>query len=208
MKSKRKNILEQAINNAGLNADETSKMQKQLDANPNVQLMRKMVSKQPLVPPSQMPYFLRGLAIVNNPKAYKSLVKKSGLGKLFKTSGVNTDDIVKATTVAMSGFTKSLADASAAFTIKGGDVLSKKIANRKQGRVNEQMAPGPEDEMLAAIDAARNNAGAWLKDSLANKVEDLYSGSPQETMSEPEDLEENRLREAVRERIKKIMRKG
>ena len=208
MKGKRKNILEQAVNNAGLNVDATSNMQKQLDANPNVQLMRKIVSKQPLVPPSQLPYFLRGLAIANNPKAYKSLVKSTGLGKLFKQSGVNADDIVKTTTTAMSGFTKSLADASAAFTIKGGDVLNKKLLNRKQANVNEQVSAGPEDEMVATVDAARNNAAAWLKDSLANKVEDLYSGSPQEVLSEPEDLEENRLREAVRERIKKIMRKG
>ena len=203
-KSEYKKLVEQAMKKAGVSQPVSTNMHKQIDANPNVQYLRKELSKQPLVPAANQKEFIQGLAIVNNPKAFKSLITKTGMFEKEE----DVQNMVDVVSTGMQGFTKTLADASAALTVQYGDLLAGKVKNRKTNRVNEQadVDTSAEDKILSTVNAAQKNAGAWLAARMAGAVKDVFE--PSEESSADETPMEDKLREAVRTRIKKLMRKS
>tara|TARA_R100000458_G_C8256375_1_gene232456 strand:- start:674 stop:1285 length:612 start_codon:yes stop_codon:yes gene_type:complete len=191
-------ILEQAAENA---LPKSGKLRKLANQNPNFKKLQSEVAKQPLVPPAQMKNFMRGMAVMNNPKAFNGMLKK---GNVYENPK-DRRDVVTFLTNGMQVFTKGLAGASAALTIAGGDQAKNELAKGlSEGRLNEQQAPEAE-AAIKMINKAQKNAAAYLMANQvgANDVKNL-------TMNAPHDdgkvTSEQRIREVIRRKVEKLVK--
>ena len=196
---RKKTIIEQAAQNV---LPKTSDLRQAAENNPHFKEVQQAVANQPLVPPKQMKHFLRGMAVLNNPRALNGLMKKTNIYD-------NPEDRKEITTFLSNGaqlWTKGLANASAALTIKQGDEAKRRLkAGVNDGKLTEQQVPAA-DEAIKQINAAQKSAMTYL---MQNKItnSDMQQASPEVPQKDGRVTEDN-IRDIVRERIESILKKN
>ena len=193
-------IIREAAENA---LPKTGKLRKMANQNPNFKKLQNEVANQPLVPPKQLKNFMRGMAVLNNPKALNGMFKKANV----YDSGKDRRNIVTFLSNGTLLFTKGLAAASAALTIAGGDKAKSDIAKGlSEGKLNEQQAPEAE-AAIKTINKAQKNAAAYLMANQigSNAVKNLNMNAPQDSSKV---TAESKLREIIRNKVSKIIKSG
>tara|TARA_R100000234_G_scaffold77479_1_gene48278 strand:+ start:3885 stop:4502 length:618 start_codon:yes stop_codon:yes gene_type:complete len=173
------------------------------EANPHFQKLRKDVAGQSLVPKKQVKPFLRGLALLNNPKALNGLVKKTGY---IKDKGERNNAVNYLSTGAQL-FTKNMANVMAAYTIKAGDMLKKGMQKGMQkgmeGAPMTEQTHMHADELMATVNKAQKNAAAFLSANFIGKKDiEQVSINP----DNPKITSENKLREIIRKKVQKAIK--
>ncbi len=180
---------------------ENDKLRHAAEQNPNFKELQKGVANQPLVPKNQMKQFVTGMSVLNNAKALNGLFKKANVYDSKK----DRHDIVTMLSNGMNLFTKTLANASAAMIVTGGDTAKKKIRDGLKDKkgLKEQAGEKGED-LIKMINKAQGNAAAYL---IQNRISPkTVAKAALDRVQDDGTVTEEMLRKTIRERVKKIVK--
>ncbi len=189
---------------AGQAMSKTAKIRKQAEKNPEFQKLQQDIVNAPLIPKDKMKDFVKGMTVLNNPKAMGGLYKRTGQIK-NKQERVN---LVNTLVPGLQAWTQQLGNASAALTIKSGDEAKAKLKNMNS--VNEQAAPqAATTAAMKTINKAQKRAFDYLKmNQITGKdVKNVATGQPTKpTADQAKGIKNEQLfRKALKRRIEEML---